>query len=257
LPEPPRETVVEEDAAAGMYAVEIGGHRYWLPMGTDRSGLSMLYPEVFCEAHPHYYEFGSCRVRPGDCVVDAGAAEGFFIRFALERGASVLAVEPWGPMAECLRRTYAAEIAAGRVRIEQVALAGSEGETRLRVDSKQPWGATACGDLTSADITVAVRRTMVDALVSASPFGRCDFLKMDIEGLERDAIRGTRATLQRDRPCLSIAVYHHVTGYLDIKADLRRLDLGYRIAGKGSGRRRGVRFPMMLHAWPSEREGRF
>jgi FkbM family methyltransferase len=254
LPEAPRAHVVADDAATGMYAAEIAGHRYWLPVGMDPAGLSMLYPEVFFAAHPHYYESASCCIRPGDVVVDAGASEGFFTRFALQRGASVLAVEPWGPMAQCLRRTYAEEISAGRVWIEEAALADEEGESTLHVDPKQPWGANTTVGARSVDVTVTVRRTTVDALVPASPFGRCDFLKMDVEGIERDAIRGARESLHRDRPCVSIAVYHHPTGYLDIKADLLSLGLGYRIAGKGTTRRRGLSIPMILHAWPPERE---
>jgi FkbM family methyltransferase len=253
LPEPPEVALVEEDAAAGMYAAEIAGYRYWLPAGVDCAALCALYPEVFCAAHSHYYESAGCRIRPDDVVVDAGASEGFFTRFALQRGASVLSVEPWAPMARCLRRTFAAEITAGRVVIEEVALAGEEGETRLRVDPAQPWGASTTFRTGSEEITVRVPQTTVDALVSASPFGCCDFLKMDIEGVERDAIRGARKTLRRDYPCLSIAVYHHPTGYLDIKRDLCSLGLGYRVAGKGMARRFGLWYPMILQAWLPER----
>ena len=141
LPEPPRANLVEEDPAAGMYAAEIGGYRYWLPMDTDRSGLSMLHPEVFCELHPHYYEYANCRVSPKATVVDAGASEGFFTRFVhWSERASVLAMQPWAPMADCLRRTYADEISSSRVTIEQAALAAEEGEGSLYIDPKQPWG---------------------------------------------------------------------------------------------------------------------
>jgi FkbM family methyltransferase len=251
-PPPPSPVVVDEDAAAGMRAVEIGGHRYWLPLDMDWAGMSMLYSEVFCEAHPHHYEYGGCRVRPGDVVVDAGSAEGFFARFALDRGARVLIVEPWGPMAEALRRTYEAEIAEGCVRVEPAALAAEGGEGLLQLDPRQPWGASLASGPARGDVSAVVRRTTLDALVAASPWGRCDFLKMDVEGAERDALRGARETLRRDRPRLSVAVYHHPTGYLDIRRDLRSLGLGYRVAGKGVQRRRGLYIPMMLHAWHPE-----
>ncbi len=95
--------------------------------------------------------------------------------------------------------------------------------------------------------------TTLDALIASSPWGRCDFIKMDIEGLERKAVAGARETIARDLPCLSIAVYHHATGYLDIRHDLQTLGLGYEITGKGLQQRRGIYFPMLMHAWPPGR----
>jgi hypothetical protein len=115
--DPPPYAVTEEDPSAGLHLVEIGGERYWLPRTMTANAMQMLYAEVFCEDHPHYYEHGGCTVRPGDVVVDAGASEGLFTRFALRRGARVIAVEPWGPLVEALRRTFAAAIADGTVTV--------------------------------------------------------------------------------------------------------------------------------------------
>jgi FkbM family methyltransferase len=210
----------------------------------------MLWPEVFDPGHPHHYELGPCRVREGDVVVDAGASEGLFTRFALERGAQVIAVEPFGPMAEALRRTFAPEIAAGTVRVEQAAVSDRPGEARLTLpDPSQPWGATISprGD----DAGEVVPQVTIDDLVERSCWGRCDFLKMDVEGAERAAVAGASATLRRDRPRLSIAVYHFATGFVDIRGDLGAAGLGYVVRGKGMTRRRGVLVPTILHAWPA------
>lgn len=240
---------LEEDPEAGLRRIEIGGSSYWVPLAMDLDGLPAIHAEVFDVDHPHHYERGPCRVRAGDVVVDAGCSEGFFARFALDRGARVLAVEPWGPLADGLRRTFAAEIANGRLAVVQVLLGDRPGEATLRADSGQPWGASATlAPVATADRWETVPQTTLDALVAGSPFGRCDFLKMDIEGAERAAIAGAVETLRRDRPRLALAVYHHVTGYLDIRRDLRALRLGYRVDGQGLHDRGFIRFPMMLHA---------
>ena len=91
----------------------------------------------------------------------------------------------------------------------------------------------------------------VDALVERSGWGRCDFLKMDVEGAERGAVAGASATLRRDRPRLSIAVYHFATGFVDIRGDLAAAGLGYVVRGKGMTRRHGLPVPTILHAWPA------
>ncbi len=254
---PPTVEEVERDEAAGLCRLTIDGRDYWLPSSMDRAGLAEIHQEVFCPEHPHYYEYGGCRVRPGDVVVDAGASEGFFTRFALERGARVIAVEPWAPMAEALRRTFAAEIAEGRMIVEVTTLTDRSGEALLYYDPQAPWGAhvVAGGGVGRAgERGETVRQTTLDELVAHSPWGHCDFVKMDIEGDERAAVAGGQVTLRRDRPALSIAVYHHPTGYLDIRRDLADTGLDYRVTAKGLlRRRRGVSIPMILHAWPADR----
>jgi len=44
--------------------------------------------------------------------------------------------------------------------------------------------------------------TRLDTYVERHAIGRVDFIKMDIEGAERDALRGARALFERDRPVL-------------------------------------------------------
>jgi FkbM family methyltransferase len=245
--------VLEDDSSAGLHLVEIGGERYWLPRTMHAAAMEALYAEVFCEDHPHYYEFGGCIVRPGDVVVDAGASEGLFTRFAVRRGARVIAVEPWGPLAESLRRTFAAEIADGTVAVVQATLSDAVGTATLHVNPACPWGASVGRGHAGADLRVDVPQTTLDALVADSPWGSCDFLKVDVEGVERQLVAGAQATLRRDRPCASIAVYHHAIGYLDIRDDLRRLGQDYVVKGKGL-QRRGLFFPTILHAWSAGRE---
>ena len=197
-------TIVETDESSGLQRVAIGGHSYWVPKSMGISGFRMIYSEVFCEDHPHYYEYRGCRIRPGDVVVDAGACEGLFTRFALVRGARVIAVEPWGPMAEGLRRTFEAEIAAGTVVIAQTLLCDKVGAATLRVNTVSPWGASMYdgGAISSGEVPEAVPGTTLDTLITSSPWGRCDYLKMDVEGV--DARPWLAPRYNRKRPPLPV-----------------------------------------------------
>jgi FkbM family methyltransferase len=243
----PQIVAVGDSDASGLRAVEVSGTRYWQPASMDLQALGPIHAEVFGVEHPHYYEYQGCLIQPGDVVVDAGASEGFFTRFALDRGARVIAVEPWSVQAQALRRTYADEIAQGRVLVEQVALGDSEGEVTLELDPAAPWGATV-GQAYQGSVREVVSRITLDRLV-ARTWGRCDFLKADVEGAEMSLVEGARQTLARDRPRLAIAVYHGPTNYLDVRAVVRSVRADYHVTGKGLYRRRFLYLPMLLHAW--------
>ncbi len=50
--------------------------------------------------------------------------------------------------------------------------------------------------------------TTVDEFVKENNLQRVDFIKADIEGAERDMLRGARETLKRFAPKLAICTYH-------------------------------------------------
>ena len=56
-----------------------------------------------------------------------------------------------------------------------------------------------------------------------------DLVKMDIEGAERDALRGARNTLARDRSKLQVCVYHRPDDLWKIALLLRELNPNYRL----------------------------
>ena len=55
---------------------------------------------------------------------------------------------------------------------------------------------------------VEVETTTIDQLVDELRLPRVDVLKLDIEGAERDALKGARSTLERFRPRLLIDANH-------------------------------------------------
>jgi FkbM family methyltransferase len=58
---------------------------------------------------------------------------------------------------------------------------------------------------------------------------RADFIKMDIEGAELNALRGAERTIRRDRPNLAIAVYHSLTDLTDIPRLIDAFDSDYEL----------------------------
>lgn len=240
--------VVEEDGE--LHRIDVAGTPYWFPREVTPHMLEGLYKLTYYPPHPHHFESANCKIAPDDVVIDGGSFEGFFSRFALERGARVIAVEPWEPMAEALRRNFEPEIKAGRLIVAPVILAETKGNARLVIDPAYPIAASIYNEDAPGLISQAVSAMTIDELVAATPWGRCDFVKMDIEGSERGAVVGAAETIRRDRPQFSIAVYHAPMTYCEIRDDLKRCGTPYEVRGKGLVfGLDGVWRPLMLHAW--------
>lgn len=176
--------------------------RFW---GTEKDGreLDLLTLE---QAVGDIYEQGPVSIHDSDVVIDVGAHLGTFTRIALRHGARlVVAVEPDPVNAVCFERTFAPEIAAGRVRLVQAAAWHSPGLLTFEVGGASQTGHVA--DSQSAR-GVAVRAVTLDAMAEELKLDRVDFIKMDIEGAERHALAGARRILATHKPRLAICIYH-------------------------------------------------
>ena len=71
-------------------------------------------------------------------------------------------------------------------------------------------------------------KTLSEVLQEIEVDNAADFIKMDIEGSELQALVGAELTLRTHRPKLAIAVYHKADDLITIPDYLDGLQLGYR-----------------------------
>lgn len=128
----PKPVLVESDESFGLY--QVAGRYIYFPLSLDPSFLGFVHYEIFVQK---VYEWGPCQIRPGDWVVDAGACEGFFSLYALEKGANVLAFEPIPEIAQALERTLEKFIKEGRAKVFSLGLGRERGESYVYY---QGWG---------------------------------------------------------------------------------------------------------------------
>jgi FkbM family methyltransferase len=227
--------------------LEISGERYYWPVEYGATGLRGLHKEVFApsRSNPHAYETRNVKISPFDWVIDAGASEGFFVRYALQRQAKVLAIEPLPKLAESLRKTFQQEIRAGNVIVLNMGLGASPGISRIKIDQDQIY----CSTVSSQEGEV-IDIITIDEILKRKIIPTVNFIKMDIEGWECDAILGAAETLQKLRPKLSIAVYHEYWNAQKIRKTIRKKQPLYRVMFRGIFIRQqfGAPRPYMLHA---------
>ena len=75
--------------------------------------------------------------------------------------------------------------------------------------------------------TTDIATTSIDLEVARHAIPKVDFIKMDIEGAELEALAGAVKTITRFRPKLAISVYHKAQDMFTIPRFIQELDLGY------------------------------
>jgi FkbM family methyltransferase len=191
---------VEEDAD-GLFLYETPHGRIWMPQKDDEWSLAVVLAE---QEFAMYGDAGGLGVHRGDVVIDAGAHVGLFTRTALEAGASKVVTFEVTPKANlCLRRNLAKEIADGRVVVMEYGVWHEDAVLPLVVVE----GCSVCNSVTHQNpTTVNVPLTTIDNAVRALKLERVDFIKLDIENAEVNALRGAKLTLTRYRPRLAVAL---------------------------------------------------
>lgn len=75
-----------------------------------------------------------------------------------------------------------------------------------------------------------VETLSIDDLVSNKSLDKVDFIKMDIEGAELEALKGAQNVIRRFKPKLAISVYHNLHDFWTIPQWIESLDLGYKFS---------------------------
>jgi FkbM family methyltransferase len=148
------------------------------------------------------------RPKKGDVVVDAGAWTGHFTlvaaRMVGKRG-KVIAIEPQKLMCERL------EDRMRRLGMNNVTVVNSalfDRTSKLVVPYRNDPGFNVFSAAREAEVTETVVLRTLDDILDSLKIDQVDFVKMDIEGAEIEALHGMQHTLSSMRPFVAIASYH-------------------------------------------------
>ena len=185
----------------GLFLYETPEGDFWLPQRDDVWSLAVVLAEQEQQMYGHA---GTLGVRPGDVVIDGGAHVGLFTRTALAAGASKVVTFEVTPKALlCLRRNLAKEIAEGKVVVVDKGVWHEEAVLPLVIVD----GCSVCNSVThQMPAAVDVPLTTIDHAAEALKLARVDFIKLDIENAEANALRGAAQTLRRFHPRVAVAL---------------------------------------------------
>lgn len=187
--------------------------------------------DLFWNGLEHSWEAGSVAQwvewsRAAECVLDVGANVGVYALAAQAANprALVLAFEPL----ERTHRRLQRNISLNRFPIDarMIAIGDSDGTAQLH-DMDRPFGdftsASLNPDFKRSDRTVEIVLRRLDSLLDELNVARIDLVKIDVETLEPQVLRGLGARLATDRPVILVEILSDEAGR-EIESILDGLD---------------------------------
>ncbi|MBI5877735.1 MAG: FkbM family methyltransferase [Chloroflexi bacterium] len=196
----------------GKYRLALWAYRHLRPLPAPQTvslfnGLRMeIDPNEFVQSQIYYigaYELYLARyvrqlLRPGSAFMDIGAHVGQYTLIAAGAGASVHTFEPNPSNFVRLQRNVELNALQG-VTLNRMAVARTSGMLQFSLPDADNTGSGSLAERPGTQ-TVAVNATTIDAYCAEHGI-QPDFIKMDIEGGELDALRSGEQIL-RARPAL-------------------------------------------------------
>jgi FkbM family methyltransferase len=217
------------------------------PTGFERNNSGLAYYEVpwgthlIClEASPlnilgsfvleqYRYRRGgiTIMVNPGDNVVDGGGCYGdtaLYFGALAGRTGTVLSFEFLDSNLAIMERNFARNPdLSERIGIIRQPIWSRSGENVWFEDG----GPGTKVNSTAGTAQKSIDTTTIDEAIAARNLSRVDFVKMDIEGSELQALQGSVNTITAHKPKLAISIYHKLEDFIAIPSWLHSLGLGY------------------------------
>ena len=201
LPHKLYEQAADVRKAASLWADDASRQEYlnhvrWRALG-DQNALGPPVDEK------QYFPDSLYRIDDHEVFVDCGAYTGDTAEQVIRRNPAfsrIVAIEADPENFDCLTKWIGTldTPVASRISALNVAVGAKRGKLRFQAGGGE-------GAKLAADGNVVVECIPIDEL---APAAGSTFIKMDIEGAELDALAGARRSIQKNRPILSICVYH-------------------------------------------------
>lgn len=174
-----------------------------------------------------HYDCGTVKAAEGDVIIDAGACWGdtalYFAHLTGNQG-KVYSYEFIDSNIAILKRNLAMNPhLEGIVEIVESPLWSEDGLPMYCIDNGP--GSVVSFTPNSGK---QVRTSTIDSLVISRGLSRVDFIKMDIEGAELQALMGAEQTIRTFKPKLAISLYHKLQDFVDIIRYLQNSGVDYR-----------------------------
>lgn len=167
--------------------------------GKTKYNLSILLSEGS-------YEQGGVKLEHNDVVIDCGANVGFFSFYAAKKigtSGEVYSFEPISDVSDILIKSRkSANIK--NIMLAPFAVGSQVGKITFNFSKDNIGGSSQ----DSVGTSIEVSQTSIDSYIFQNNIKCINFVKMDIEGMEPEALRGAEQAIKKWKPKLAICTYH-------------------------------------------------
>ncbi len=185
------------------------------------------------------YETDGVNLNEGDYVIDAGANIGMFSIFASskigEKG-KIFAFEPIPEAQELLRENIELN-KSKNIKVIPFALGESKKELEFFLSPNNIEASSGYFDRGGG--RTKIRQISLDRFVEENKISKINFIKADIEGMERNFLIGAEETIKRFKPKIAICIYHRPDDPMVLERMIKEFVPEYRI----------VKTEKKLYAW--------
>lgn len=197
--------------------------------------LFAMYPEV--ESRIRYLK----NIKSGDIMVDVGACLGSWTIHAALKGAHVHAFEMGEPQLRALDYNLKLNNIRDRVTIYDVALQAddtqdmlfdgvmqmhSKSKVETYVEENKDLPPPSPDSILSMEIIKPVRSTTLDTWMKTQDLEHIELIKIDVEGMELEVLKGAYNTLVNFKPNCVIEIHEQDVARSDVETFMK--DLGYK-----------------------------
>lgn len=180
--------------------------------------MQILYPSLFgsdkfnpdtIEIESYYYDGRDMVIAKDDIIFDLGAFIGLFSVVAAKEAVNglVYAFEPFKENINFLNRNLELNNISN-VKVIEKAVWEKGMTIKIRFDAVSPSSSGYLHVNKYENDIKELTAISIDEFVTVRNVERVDFIKMDIEGAERYALKGAFKTIKKHKPKLSICTYH-------------------------------------------------
>lgn len=186
-------------------------------IGETRSRLDLITAFYYRSALRRQY-FDFIDYRKVTTIIEGGAADGADTLAFLEAAPEKCRIYGFEPNFSDFRNgRYHSRLAGNpNVLISPAGLWSSTGNIYFSVSGFSSRIIDQLPENASSENYIAIPVISIDQWVREQGIKKIDFIKMDIEGAELEALRGAVHTLKRDRPQLAICIYHKPEHFFQI-----------------------------------------
>lgn len=169
----------------------------------------IVYENPYYVSEGCYEKFGVV-LSEGDYVLDAGANIGMFSIIAdnvVGNTGKIFAFEPLQEISDVLEENIQRNQSKNII-IENKILGETNKQVEFFYNLDSNYNAASKTLKHDGDKVVSLEQITLDEYVTRNNIPKIDFIKADIEGAERDLLKGAEQTIKRYRPKLALRTYH-------------------------------------------------